>query len=247
MSTENGNGFNKDSVLKRIRKMLALANDAAASEGERDNALRMIHATLAKYNLSMAEAEAAGQTAEEKRVNNKADDILPHAWARIVAQAIAHLYFCEYYYSKWRGGSNKVSHYFIGRESNTITAQEMTAYVVRSIQKEANKRKRELGVNGPWERSFCNGAAYHIHERCAKLRKEAEEQPVVPTTGTSIVLASFYATEALANKALLPSKLKTSRGAEITNAAAAHAGRQFGATVNLNRQVGDSRIKGALT
>lgn len=35
MSTE-------DKILNRIKKMLALANDLAASEGERDNALQSI-------------------------------------------------------------------------------------------------------------------------------------------------------------------------------------------------------------
>lgn len=55
-------------VLARVRKMMALANDdAAASDGERDNALRMAHATLLKHNLTMAAAEEAGATAEEAR------------------------------------------------------------------------------------------------------------------------------------------------------------------------------------
>ena len=50
----------KARALARVRKMLALANDAAATEGERENALRMAHATLAKYNLELAEAVERG-------------------------------------------------------------------------------------------------------------------------------------------------------------------------------------------
>jgi len=39
--------------------MLRLANDAGASEGERHNAMRMAHATLAKHNLDLASVESA--------------------------------------------------------------------------------------------------------------------------------------------------------------------------------------------
>lgn len=61
------NDSEKIKILGRIRKMLALANNEGASEGERDNALRMAHATLAKYNLDMAEVESSGKPQQEAR------------------------------------------------------------------------------------------------------------------------------------------------------------------------------------
>lgn len=111
----------KDVVLSRVRKMLALANDAAVSEGERDNALRMAHATLAKYNLSLSEAETAGADADESRVSDSAAETIGHAWLRTIFYAVAQLYFCKYYTARLNG--QKVRHYFIGRESNTTTAR----------------------------------------------------------------------------------------------------------------------------
>src|SRR5215472_4319088 len=82
-----------EQILARVRKMLALANDAGATEGERDNALRMAHATLAKYNLDLAAAEIAG--GEDER----ADSLEPRveqagkfggwAWAQHIANSIA--------------------------------------------------------------------------------------------------------------------------------------------------------------
>lgn len=39
-------------ILQRVRKMMALANDKAASDGERENAMRMAHATLASIVLA---------------------------------------------------------------------------------------------------------------------------------------------------------------------------------------------------
>jgi hypothetical protein len=42
-------------ILEKVKKLLALANDKGATEGERDNALRMAHGMLAKHNLDMSD------------------------------------------------------------------------------------------------------------------------------------------------------------------------------------------------
>jgi hypothetical protein len=52
----------EDKILSRIQKMLALANDLAATEGERDNALRMAYNLMAKHNLDMVTVEARNPT-----------------------------------------------------------------------------------------------------------------------------------------------------------------------------------------
>lgn len=57
----------KERILSRVRKMLRLANDAGATEGKRDNAMRMAHATLAKYNLDIAQAEESGVVGADDR------------------------------------------------------------------------------------------------------------------------------------------------------------------------------------
>src|SRR3954471_16442005 len=86
-----------DKIAARIRKMLALSRDAAATEGERDNALRMAHATLAKYNLTLAQADAAGTKTEEQR-QKAGMTVREHPWMRSVAAGIARLFFCEFFY-----------------------------------------------------------------------------------------------------------------------------------------------------
>jgi len=45
----------ENKVLERVKKMIALGNDAAATEAERETALRMAYNLLAKYNLSMSD------------------------------------------------------------------------------------------------------------------------------------------------------------------------------------------------
>lgn len=228
--------FNKDKILARVKKMMTLANDAAASEGERDNALRMAHATLAKYNLSMAEAEKAGTKPEEKRTG---DELVgqDYSWMRTVAHAAATLFFCNYFFV--RMGRGKVQHYFVGKESNVLTAKAMTEYLISSI----NRQARPFGVlGGTYWRSFCKGASHAVYERCYEIQMAAEKAPKQP--GTSLVLASVYASEQEANAEFIKVKmgignLKEGKNRERNTVAGAyHAGQDYGNSVSLNNQIG---------
>jgi len=40
-------------IIEKIQKLLALGSCTGATDGERDNALRMAHGLLLKHNLSM--------------------------------------------------------------------------------------------------------------------------------------------------------------------------------------------------
>jgi hypothetical protein len=240
-------------VLDRVRKMLRLANDAAATEGERDNALRMAHATLAKHNLSLSMAEARGATPEEERGEGRMEG-KNYPWMRTAAAAIAKLFFCEYLYVARRNGATVV-HCFVGRASNTVTAQEMAQYIISSIDREARKYSRESYTGGTGWRSFCKGAAHQVYTRCAAIRAEAERPPEGPTTpsatGTAIVLASVYAAESAANRALIEAtygdKLKKSTDRQRnTSWGGFAAGTAYGKTVSLNTQLGSNGARKAL-
>ena len=237
------NEFDKDKVLGRVKKMMALANDAAASEGERDNALRMAHATLAKYNLTIGEAEASGQKSDEPRESGKMEG-KDYPWMRTVAAAIARLFFCNYFYVSQRG--SKVNHFFVGKQSNIVTAQGMTKYIIASIDKEARKEAKaqagESGAGTYW-RSFCKGAAHKVFRRCVEIQEAAERAPAVP--GTSLVLASLYRSELDANAAFINEqmgiKLRSTANRERNTAWSAYnSGREFGGRIGLNNQISGS-------
>ena len=227
-----------DKVLARVRKMLAPANNAAATEGERDNAMRMAHALLAKHNLSMAEAEASGGTEEQRGAYATKDRTSP--WRRDVAHAVAGLYFCTYYFI--RKGSNECQHTFFGRESNTVTAAEMAAYVIASIAKEGKAQQRAKGAPAAFYTSFVKGAAMRVAQRCAAIRAEAERvSSAAPATGTSLVLASLYAQERQKNEVALAElgmRLKaTKRRDRDTGSSGFREGMSYGDRVGLQRQV----------
>lgn len=233
-------------ALARVRKMMALANDAAASEGERDNALRMAHATLAKYNLSIADAS---NVTDDR--GNKVLALRSPPWARSCAQAVAHLFFCEYYFVRVRG-DQRIQHYFIGREANAVTAMEIAGYVIRSIQSESGKRRKELGQDGEWQTAFIKGAAHKVYYRCQDLRKQAEAESAMAntpkSTGTSLVLASVYQTELAANadwmrRQGITLRTRAQRTHSIKNYDGYTRGQEYGSTVSLNRQVGGKKAE----
>lgn len=243
-------------IISKIRKLLALANNAAATDGERDNAMRQAHAMLAKYNLDVATVEAATgkATAGEERVEQESE-FYGRPWARRVCGAIAELFFCRYLYVP-SGDAKMTVHSFIGRKSNATTAAEMSKYVVESILKEGRRRTRELGQGNAWRRSFCLGAAAAIQVRAAKMLDESTKpeapQPEVKTKvpGTALVLASVYQQEQEANKAMVEKQypdLKAGRGGKgLSSTDAAVEGARYGKTVSLSRQIKDDRVQGLI-
>lgn len=230
-------------ILSRVQKMLNLANNAGATEGERDNAMRMAHSTLAKYNLNLADvdeakAEQKAQASGEPREEHTTQ-FYGRPWARNVCQNIGKLFFCYYLYTSHKKATN-VKHYFIGRHSNAITAALIAEFVVKSIMKEGNRQKREEMEGNPWLRTFCWGAAHRVKERVQKLM-DSEDESSSSETGTALVLASYYQTETKANQVLVQTlypKLGKGRGGKGHQGGDAYSrGRTYGGSVSLNSQL----------
>lgn len=234
--------FNKERILARVKKMMMLANDAAATEGERDNALRMAHATLAKYNLNMAQAEATGLTPEEQRTDSSIR-LREYAWMRGVAGMVGRLFFCDYFIVPQPA---KHAYYvFVGKESNVYTVCQMVPYILRSINKEATAQAVACGetARGTYWRSFCKGAAQRVMERCAILIREAQQVSQQQSTGTSLVLASVYASERQANSRYMTEQMQIKNLKQRTDRQQMPqregymAGRTYGEKIGLNTQL----------
>jgi hypothetical protein len=219
-------------IAARVKKLLNLANDAGATEGERDNALRMAQATLAKYNLDMADVDAVTREAQDPRGQHEMID-QADLWACKVCHAVAEMMFCKYFVYSRRVGAHKKKHAFVGRKSNVEAAMDMSAWLIRCIEKESGIRMREIGELYPWRRSFCLGAADKIRRRVDEIVKNSKQAP-----GKGIVLASLYQTEMEANALVLAGmKMGTVRRGRNARTDAYYDGQKYGEGVNLNRQV----------
>jgi hypothetical protein len=231
----------QEKIISKVRKLLNLAKDAAASEGERDNAMRMAHGFLAKYNLDMATVEASGGTVEGEDREQQVGEFFGRPWARSVAHSVAKLFFCSYIYVGHRD-AKRIRHCFVGRRSNATTAAAMAEYLVLSIRREGKARARKMDEGHTWARSFSLGAASTIRERVDEIIAASAKQSAVASTGRSLVLASVYEQERLANQQLMakfyPHQRSGTRGKSPGTADGFNEGKKYGQTVSLNRQVG---------
>lgn len=220
-----------ESVLARVKKMIALGTDSGATEGERENAMRMAHNVLAKYNLTMSDLPEEQEEARERNVITVCAD----KWFRVLAMQVSKLCFCNYCFSR-TSVSGKDQHHFIGRQSNVATATYMAEYLLKGIRREASARFG--GATTPQGRAFCCGATSSISNRIAALLKGGVEG--VP--GTALVVADLHVTEDAANTAWMSQtgivvREQKARAQRPVDAFAYYDGQEYGQQVSLNKQL----------
>lgn len=234
--------MSEERILDKVKKLLALANNAGATEGERDNALRMAHNMLAKHNLAMRDLEEHEQQEGREEVKSETFGM---QWCRAIARDMANLFFCKTYLGG-KLNATRMTYYFVGKESNAVTAQLMTEYLINNILKECRKR---YGHNlAPESRSFALGAADVINNRVYHMMKSNAPVEGV-SAANALVIHELYKSEAEANEAFIAKnvgklvKYGKSSNAGV-NSAHYNAGGAYGSTINLNTQIANpSRLK----
>lgn len=224
-----------DKLINRVKKMMALANDPAASDGERENALRMSYAIMAKYNLDMSDVEGNPVGPQEARKGVKGE-FYGRPWAVTVSSAVARLFFCKYYYALL--GKDQARHTFTGKESNAATAEAVARVLVESIKREASRQMRARGENATWRRSFATGAAFKISDRVRELMSGTAALEGV-STGSALVLVNLRDQEQKANELFVLQQgitLRTGKAKSFSNLKddAYGRGRAFGESLNLS-------------
>lgn len=141
-------------AIERIRKVIALATNRGATEGEADNASATVLRLLATHNLTIEDVKAAGDkgsiVTNEETVSEGED------WRAFLAASTARLYFCEYHAEhvmpeRTKDGIDvefilgmmapKYRHCFHGREHNVVVAVEMFRYFVNTVETLARKAR----------------------------------------------------------------------------------------------------------
>lgn len=233
----NNTGLEMDKILERIRKLLALANCDAATDGERDNALRMAHTTLMKHELSMEDVDQHQREKEDPRgmLETEGWNLV---WCRQIRNTMAKMFFCRYVIGG-KINATKGRHFWIGRASATATAAYMSDWVIKSLLKEADTRyKHRLTPEG---RAFAVGAAERLKERVVDIIKASQADIKAEKPGTSIVVADVMRTENEANQAWINTNMNVKKTSISTkrrvDSDAYHSGREYGNSINLNKQV----------
>lgn len=247
-----------DRTINRIKKLLALAGDAAASDGERDNALRMAYATMAKHNLELHQVQGQPDAPQEARVEKVAKDVYGRPWSITLASYVAKLFFCKMYYVRVPSYLKRdtIDFYFIGLETNAEAAAEVARVLIESVWREAKRRMRSESENATWRRSFCTGAAFKVGDRVADLQRNGVslEAPMKDEDGDEIpqleadkqvqrsnalILVDVAKKEDEANEEWIKEhvgglKKEKSRAKTTIKPEAYQFGREFGGSLNLS-------------
>lgn len=223
-----------EKVLARIQKMLILGNDSGATEAERETALRMAYNVMAKYNLTIADLpqDEKGEDRCKQTFTINAD-----AYARSLFASVARLFFCKYFYIRL-GSAGRDAHYFVGLESNALTASSMAMYLIKSIKREATNRYGKSA--GTLARSFGTGTTRSICLRVAEMLANANDTENVP--GTALALIKAHQSEETENANWMEAMGITTKPAKprtnTVELAAYFDGEAYGRTVPLNKQLG---------
>ena len=146
-------------AIERIRKVIALATNKGATEGEADNASSTVIRLLATHNLTMEDIAASdkGAIQTDGETVTAGDD-----WRCFLAASTARLYFCEYHAEQVFPDLDnatlgmttdyllglidpKMRHCFSGREHNVVVAKEMFVYFVNTVETLGRKARQERG------------------------------------------------------------------------------------------------------
>lgn len=147
MDTTTAPQTDMDKVIARIQKLFARAGKGGhgiGSEAEADTAMRMAQELMSRYNLDMAQIEAAarpGADAGTQRTKEEVSSRARYEWQRQLAKYVAEAHFCYHLVRtdhKWDAEAGKArkraTHVFVGRKANVITAQLMFHYLVDTVE-----------------------------------------------------------------------------------------------------------------
>jgi len=224
---------NLDAIVRRIKKITALANNNP-NEEERAVAMKMAAKLLAKYNLDM---QAVEDHAGENDVTEEALTTCTEKWALHIISTACHLYYCRYFLSVIQNGKRRIQKpVIIGTKANTTIAIEIANWLIAQVRRESNARF----LTPQERRSFRLGAAARLYTKAHEMiRAEEKAQMTAKATGTSLMVLRNQLDsrneQYLADR--YPNLRASPRRSSKVNADAYLQGKSYGDTISLTRQV----------
>lgn len=235
----------RESILRKIRKLLALSRGGTTEE-EAAQAAQRAHELLAAHNLEMSEVE---QVEESDRVLDRDSvDGSRDVWPAHVWHATARLHFCQHFYTEVPHDGRLIGlrHTVVGRRHNVEVTKMTALYLIHAVNRLATEGARLVPAEErrSWRDSFRRACGLRLAQRVHALH-EASAAPAADVPRTTLpALPSLYRTEAAANAAMIARlgfRLSgPPRHDRLTHAGGADAGRRAAETISLHRQIGAS-------
>lgn len=174
-------------IINKIRKLLALAADKAATEDEAATALRMAQGLMLKHQI---EESALGVTKEQAKELRKLHPLQRHEL--MLASAAAILFGC----TTLVYDNGKAGYAFYGRSDNAEAASETLLFLCNQVErlyKQALTPGLTKAMRAEYRRTFKFACASRVAQRAQSLM--ANPQALAVTAGsTALVVQSHYKT-----------------------------------------------------
>lgn len=195
-------------LISRVRKLLAMANGAGASQAEAEFAAERAREMMAEHGMTIATLEAGGGQGEG-RAKRKTTGLSVKEWQRGIMYALAQQSFVTAFYEDRRDRTG--GHWdLIGRESAVVTCQLMHVYLVKTVLRTTREtyggKYDEVFMKAMGERiaerieERHDAAMYAQKQEAAARQAHANSHP--GTNALVVVLEDFAAKEADLNNDL---------------------------------------------
>ena len=162
----------KESIIQKIQKLLAMSKANGASENEAMTAANRVQKLLQEHNLSLGDIK---DNEIVEPIDSESFEAEKDKWKSWIVSATAKLYFCTVYSSskldeRYRKVKQTV---FVGRKSNRLVAKSMADYFIDTIEQMAIDEFKSV----PGSRSEINRMSFNFKQGCAhKLSDRLRER-----------------------------------------------------------------------
>ena len=173
---------NMDSILRRLKKLLALATDPAAAPGEAENAMRMAQALMRKHKVSNLEM-ATSEIGETMFQSTKAT--APPVHENALMWQLMRAFGAKFFWMSGRGpkGMRDKGYYAVVAEKGNC---ELIKYAFEVVMRQMNKARASYVATMPtyWTRprkaadadAFC---VAFVHALAKKITDFSGQDPLI--------------------------------------------------------------------
>ena len=227
----------KEAAIRKVKACLAHADkERNANENERAIALRQANALMEKFSIGIIDL---GDTDELGAIGEGKISVGAKPWKADTVNAVAALYGCKVLY----GFGNA---YIYGRDHYRHVVEDMAGFVMDSIEKEAKGMKGDK----TFKTSFRLGCSAGVWNQVNGILKERAKAHDGISASKALVLVDHFKQEmTLAESYIAEHVGKVGKGAtrKVKDHRGYRAGEEYGQSISLADQLGDSSPKGRLT
>lgn len=237
--------MNKDQVLDKIKKLLALAN--SSNEHEAKAASAMANKLLTKYNLTMKDCDDVDHKYNEKFFNTGKQK-QPTEW-KFVQSLLREFFFVEIVHTRKPittgsplTGDFKMKYEFcyvmFGQPHNIEIAIYIRDFLIRSFKDSFAEYKRVYKASTAARQSYYHGLYQGLHAQLAESRKSVE-------TETGLVVVPDADLEDFVQDSMNGALTKNKNKVKINDKDAALAGYDRGKDLQISRGMNGDSSAGA--